>query len=288
MGGDDFDKRDTLSPIRKAVQEGIKEKEMANDAWKASQIRNTEAMWSQIDYFLSGLCELFDVPEQIEKTIRQSGIDGKPHKYEFSLSARSFVDFNPYFPPGLKKSGWFASLEAFIKPKFSEALPQMDNELLEHWIEKLFSQPILGNWKVKPLLNLSPSQRQRVLLAPEQGTSAFLSHMKQHFFYLLREGFLRDGIELLHCAFIDESLYNDNEKEIECGTIRDYIGEVCYENSDCNRRCDWPAACSWAFEICCPECKSNPHGIDDDCTNMVRNYQMSFPMLKFQFTINPE
>ena len=178
----DFDKRDFLSPLRIAIQEGKKAKEIDNDAQKASQQRNNEAMWSQIDSFIIGLCDLFDIPGQIEKAIRQ-----RVGQYAFSLSVSSFYDYQQYIESAPLEGNRHVGR---ITSKLSEMLPNMDDKLLMDWVEKLYSIPNYPgkSWKSlemsSRLLSLSPSQPQRVhqgiLTAPEQGTNAFFAHMKKH------------------------------------------------------------------------------------------------------------
>jgi hypothetical protein len=269
---DDFDKRDFLSPLRIAIQEAKKAKEMDNDAQKASQQRNNEAMWSQVDSFIIGLCDIFDIPGQIGKAIRQS-VGRTTYRYEFSLSVSSCFDYQQVLERAPYKS--------LIKSKLSERLPNMDNELLMDWIEKLYSIPSAG----KALESISKPYN-----APnKQGTIDFLRHMKNHFFVLLREGFLRDGIELHHCTSGFEKIYKNNEKEIECGAVGDYIGSQCKSSEECTGLCDSPRRCNWAFNEACFNCTvDNWRHYKDDCTSRIENWNVSLPKLSFWFTINVE
>ena len=301
MGGDDFEKRDSLSPIRKAVQEGIKEKEMANDARKASEMRNNEAMCNQIDYFLSGLCELFDVPEQIEKTIRQG--TNNPKGYEFSLSVGSCSDYQEWYEcaslEGDKKrraysvvANQIASSARRITYKLSEVLPNIDIGLLTDWIEKLYSIPSRSNagrtfsetQKIWDFSSLSPHLRG-MKQVPEQGTSVFLSHMKRYFFVLLQEGFQRNGIELQRCESSVEKIYKNNEKEMECRAVGDYIGSECKSSEECTGLCA-KGNCNWAFNTACRNCKEdNWRFYRDDCTSRIENVYFSGVKLSFFFKI---
>lgn len=269
---DDFDKRDFLSPLRIAIQEGKKAKEMDNDAQKASQQRSNEAMWSQVDSFIIGLCDLFDIPGQIEKAIRQRV--GTPYRYEFSLSVSSCSDYQQVIECGPYKN--------LITSKLSERLPNMDNELLMDWIEKLYSIPSPPGKSLKSI--------SKPLNAPnEQGTSAFIYHMKRHFFDILREGFLRDGIELHGCTSGLEKIYKNNEKEIECGAVGDYIGTECKSSEECTELCDYPSICNWAFNKACSNCtEDNWRYYRDDCTTRIENSYITLPKISFQFTINVE
>ena len=288
---DDFDKRDFLSPLRIAIQEGKKAKEMDNDAQKASQQRSNEAMWSQVDSFIIGLCDLFDIPGQIEKAIRQ-----RVGQYAFSLSVSSFYDYQQYIESAPLEGNRHVGR---ITSKLSEMLPNMDDKLLMDWVEKLYSIPNSPgkSWKSLEMssrpLSLSPSQpqrvHQRILTAPEQGSSAFFAHMKKHFFYLLREGFLRDGIELQACESRIEKIYMNDDKEIECGTVGDYIGIECKSSEECTGLCDFPLVCKWAFNKACSNCTEDDwRYYKDDCTERVENLYAYAKTLRFVFTINPE
>jgi hypothetical protein len=290
---DDFDKRDFLSPLRIAIQEGKKAKEMDNDAQKASQQRNNEAMWSQVDSFIIGLCELFDIPGQIEKAIRQ--FPGAS-QYRFSLSVSSFYDYQQYIESALLEGNRHVGR---ITTKLSEVLPNMDNKLLMDWVERLYSIPNYPgkSWNSLEMssrpLSLSPSQHQRVhkriLTAPEQGSSAFFAHMKRHFFYLLREGFLRDGIDLQGGESSIEKIYMNDDKEIECGTVGDYIGSECKSSQECTGLCDSPARCNWAFNKACSNCTADDwRYYKDDCTERVENLYVYAKTLSFVFRISPE
>ena len=223
--------------------------------------------------------------------------DRRVGQYAFSLSVSSFYDYRQYIESAPLEGNRHVGR---ITSKLSEMLPNMDDKLLMDWVEKLYSIPYYPgkSWKKssenrEAFLSSPSSHHQRVhqsiLTAPEQGTNAFFAHLKKHFFYLLREGFLRDGIEVIHASSGIEKIYKNNEKEIECGTVGDYIGAECKSSEECTGLCDSPPRCNWAFNKACSNCtRDNWRFYRDDCTERVENLYVSAKTLRFVFTINPE
>ena len=66
---DDFDKRDFLSPIRKAVQDGVLGKQKNLELEKTAKKRNLDEMWALMDYFIARLSDIFGISEQITQKI---------------------------------------------------------------------------------------------------------------------------------------------------------------------------------------------------------------------------
>ena len=269
----DFDKRDFLSPIRKAVKDGVLGKQKNLELEKTAKKRNLEEMRDLMDYFIGKLSDIFGISEQITQKI--SNLPSERSSFDLTLSIHGLPEDDVILVNVLGEVN-----RKFDDDFYIRHFPDMDSEIAKGWMDKLFKMNndiqyrMQDKWqKNKQAINVSN--------VPEVGTNQFDEFVVRNFYAIFRESFERAGIDIMRlrtqttylvdnrdqaCQILDHAPY-----KIRCRDVNDYTGPECFTDTGCTGECDYPQRCNWALHKWCNECEE--HGLDEECTNEVYDFK---------------
>lgn len=277
----DFDKRDFLSPIRKAVKDGVLGREKNLELEKTAKKRNLEEIRDLMDYFIAKLSDIFGISEQITQKI--SNLPSERSSFDLTLSIHGLPEDDLILVNVLGEFN-----RKFDDDFYIRHFPDMDSEIAKGWMDQLFDM----NNDVHYLLEKWQKNEQAINVSnvPEVGTNQFDEFVVRNFFAIFRESFARAGIDIMRLRtqptyLVDHEVqaYRILESapyKIRCRDVNDYTGSNCSTATGCTGECDYSLRCNWALNYWCDDCEE--HGLDEECTNEVYDFEDRAPRVYIQ------
>jgi len=278
---DDFDKRDFLSPIRKAVKDGVLEKQKNLELEKTTKKRNLDEIWALMDYFVARLSDIFGISEQITQKI--SNLRSETSHFDLTLSIHDLSEDDVIFV-----NQWSLHVDRKLDDGFYiRHFPDMDSDIAKGWMDRLFKTNNDFQYRIENQWDTLVARNRLggAMNVPEVGTNQFNEFVHRNFHAIFRESFARDGIDLVGLRTGITYLVDNRDKayeilerapyNIRCRDVNDYTGTYCFTDTGCTGKCDYPQRCNWALHSWCHDCEV--HGLNEECTNEVYDFNDRAP-----------
>ena len=274
---DDFDKRDFLSPIRKAVQDGVLGKQKNLELEKTAKKRNLDEMWALMDYFIARLSDIFGISEQITQKI--SNLPSERSWFDLTLSIHDLPEDDV-----ILVNQWSFHVDRKLDDSFYiRHFPDMDSDIAKGWMDRLFKTNNDFRYRKEHQWDTLVARNRLggAMNVPEVGTNQFNEFVLRNFYAIFRESFASDGIDIVRLRTSTTYLVDNRDQayqildhapyKIRCRDVNDYTGSNCFTDTGCTGECDYPQRCNWALHYWCNDCEQ--HGLDEECTNEVYDFE---------------